>query len=211
MPVCVGPDGHCAIAATAGAGRRRNREPASCPASPVDTGLWSSIVYRRCTGGVARLIDDTSTFRAFAWPLRARPPSPACGLLPPSSSLPSTTSPPTAGARSTALLRVSLILANVVAWLWALDRVPSPAGAHGARPVLGLSIRLGLRRVDADHIAAIDNVTRKLDAGGPLPYLRGLLLPRSAFVRGDADVHRWSPSPPCSCNRTSGRCRTSAG
>ncbi|MGY4494642.1 HoxN/HupN/NixA family nickel/cobalt transporter [Pseudomonas sp. TE3610] len=53
-----------------------------------------------------------------------------------------------------------LIAINVVAWLWAL------AAFHGHPVLLGtalLAYGFGLRHaVDADHIAAIDNVTRKL-------------------------------------------------
>jgi len=60
----------------------------------------------------------------------------------------------------------SLILANVAAWAWAF------ALFHDQPVLLGTALlawSLGLRHaVDADHIAAIDNVTRKLmQAGRP--------------------------------------------
>ncbi|WP_019256657.1 HoxN/HupN/NixA family nickel/cobalt transporter, partial [Burkholderia thailandensis] len=53
-----------------------------------------------------------------------------------------------------------LIAFNVGAWIWAF------AAFHGQPVLLGtalLAYTFGLRHaVDADHIAAIDNVTRKL-------------------------------------------------
>ncbi|HEX3948411.1 MAG TPA: hypothetical protein VHW95_01020, partial [Steroidobacteraceae bacterium] len=60
-----------------------------------------------------------------------------------------------------------LILANATAWLWALL-------AFRDYPVLigtaFLAYSFGLRHaVDADHIAAIDNVTRKLMQQGERP------------------------------------------
>jgi len=69
-------------------------------------------------------------------------------------------------ARSTRLL-LALVAANLAAWLWALS-------AFHAYPVLLgaalLAYGLGLRHaIDADHIAAIDNVTRKLMRGGTKP------------------------------------------
>jgi high-affinity nickel-transport protein len=64
-----------------------------------------------------------------------------------------------------------LVLANLAAWAaaWAL---------FADRPVLlgtaGLAYVLGLRHaVDADHIAAIDNVVRKLMQAGRRPYTAG--------------------------------------
>ncbi len=64
-----------------------------------------------------------------------------------------------------------LIAANVAAWGWALI-------AFHDRPVLlgtaFLAYSLGLRHaVDADHIAAIDNVTRKLMQEGKRPLATG--------------------------------------
>jgi high-affinity nickel-transport protein len=65
-----------------------------------------------------------------------------------------------------------LIAANLAAWAWAL-------GAFGSRPaLLGtalLAYVLGLRHaVDADHIAAIDNIVRKLMQEGRRPHAAGL-------------------------------------
>jgi high-affinity nickel-transport protein len=65
-----------------------------------------------------------------------------------------------------------LFAANLAAWAWALV-------AFGDRPLLlapaALAWGLGLRHaVDADHIAAIDNVTRKLVADGRRPLTVGL-------------------------------------
>src|ERR1700722_432746 len=61
----------------------------------------------------------------------------------------------------------ALILANLLAWGWALT-------AFAAQPVLMgtavLAYGLGLRHaLDADHIAAIDNVTRRLVGRGQRP------------------------------------------
>ncbi len=65
-----------------------------------------------------------------------------------------------------------LVLFNVAAWLWALL-------AFGNSPVLlgtaFLAYSFGLRHAfDADHIAAIDNVTRKLMQEGKRPLAVGL-------------------------------------
>src|SRR6202163_4725283 len=64
-----------------------------------------------------------------------------------------------------------LIAANVLAWVWALI-------AFRDYPVLVgtafLAYAFGLRHaVDADHIAAIDNVTRKLMQEGKRPVAAG--------------------------------------
>src|SRR6185437_9154052 len=66
---------------------------------------------------------------------------------------------------------LALIAANVAAWAWALR-------AFHAYPVLLgaalLAYGLGLRHaIDADHIAAIDNVTRKLMHEGGRPVATG--------------------------------------
>ncbi len=65
-----------------------------------------------------------------------------------------------------------LIAANVAAWLWAWS-------AFADRPALlgtaFLAYLLGARHAfDADHIAAIDNVVRKLMQDGKAPYSAGL-------------------------------------
>lgn len=68
-------------------------------------------------------------------------------------------------------LYVLLIVANIVAWLWAL------AAFHDYPILLGtatLAYTFGLRHAfDADHIAAIDNVTRKLMQEGKRPVAVG--------------------------------------
>jgi len=65
-----------------------------------------------------------------------------------------------------------LLELNVVAWAWALTAF------HGQPALLGtalLAYTFGLRHaVDADHIAAIDNVTRKLLHIGRSPLTAGL-------------------------------------
>src|SRR4029077_16281466 len=65
-----------------------------------------------------------------------------------------------------------LIAANAAAWAWAL------IAFHDYPVLLGtavLAYSFGLRHaVDADHIAAIDNVTRKLMAEGQRPLAAGL-------------------------------------
>jgi high-affinity nickel-transport protein len=76
----------------------------------------------------------------------------------------------------------SLILANVAAWTWAFVLF------HGQPVLLGTALlawSLGLRHaVDADHIAAIDNVTRKLMQAGRRSITVGLFfaLGHSAVV-----------------------------
>src|SRR6202451_2941653 len=66
-----------------------------------------------------------------------------------------------------------LILINAAAWLWAI------AAFHHFPVLLGtafLAYSFGLRHaVDADHIAAIDNVTRKLMQEGKRPIAVGLM------------------------------------
>src|SRR4030081_483158 len=65
-----------------------------------------------------------------------------------------------------------LIAVNVAAWAWAL------IAFHDYPVLLGtcfLAYSFGLRHaVDADHIAAIDNVTRKLMQEGKRPVAAGL-------------------------------------
>lgn len=76
----------------------------------------------------------------------------------------------------------SLVAANIAAWAWAL------AAFHDRPVLLGtafLAWSLGLRHaVDADHIAAIDNVTRKLVQAGRRSLSVGLFfaLGHSAVV-----------------------------
>jgi nickel/cobalt transporter (NiCoT) family protein len=71
----------------------------------------------------------------------------------------------------TAFLYIVLVSANVLAWLWALV-------AFRDQPLLlgtaSLAYTFGLRHaVDPDHIAAIDNVTRKLMQEGKRPISVG--------------------------------------
>ena len=65
-----------------------------------------------------------------------------------------------------------LVVANVLAWIWAL------VAFHDYPVLVGtafLAYTFGLRHaVDADHIAAIDNVTRKLMQEGKRPVAVGL-------------------------------------
>jgi high-affinity nickel-transport protein len=74
--------------------------------------------------------------------------------------------------RKTAGIYAVLIGANVLAWIWAL------VAFHDYPLLVGtafLAYTFGLRHaVDADHIAAIDNVTRKLMQGGKRPLGVGL-------------------------------------
>jgi high-affinity nickel-transport protein len=73
--------------------------------------------------------------------------------------------------RQVSALYAGLTAANVLAWGWAL------AAFHGHPALLGaalLAYGFGLRHaVDADHIAAIDNVTRKLMQDGQRPIAVG--------------------------------------
>jgi len=78
---------------------------------------------------------------------------------------------PGALSAKTASLYVVLVSANVLAWLWAFLQFHD-------RPVLlgtaSLAYTFGLRHaVDPDHIAAIDNVTRKLMQEGKRPISAG--------------------------------------
>jgi high-affinity nickel-transport protein len=79
--------------------------------------------------------------------------------------------PPLLGGR-TALLFGGLVLANAAAWIWAFSLF------SGRPAVLGTALLawvFGLRHaVDADHIAAIDNVVRKLMQKGERPVTAGL-------------------------------------
>jgi high-affinity nickel-transport protein len=72
----------------------------------------------------------------------------------------------------TAGLFAMLVAANVAAWAWAW------AAFHGRPTLLGTALLawvFGLRHaVDADHIAAIDNVVRKLMREGQRPQTVGL-------------------------------------
>ncbi|WP_413726152.1 HoxN/HupN/NixA family nickel/cobalt transporter [Sodalis sp. RH16] len=76
------------------------------------------------------------------------------------------------GAKKRALSLLALLLAaNIIAWAWALLVFKHNAALIGAAL---LAYSYGLRHaVDADHIAAIDNVTRKLMQQGQQPVSVG--------------------------------------
>ncbi|MDN7604097.1 HoxN/HupN/NixA family nickel/cobalt transporter [Burkholderia gladioli] len=79
---------------------------------------------------------------------------------------------PSSSRRQLFLLYAGLIGANLAAWIWALVVL------HNHPLLLGtaaLAYGFGLRHaVDADHIAAIDTVTRKLMQDGKRPFSVGL-------------------------------------
>ena len=74
--------------------------------------------------------------------------------------------------RRISVMAASLLAANLLAWCWAL------AAFGGSPALLGSALiawGFGLRHaVDADHIAAIDNVSRRLMQGGQRPIGIGL-------------------------------------
>ena len=94
-----------------------------------------------------------------------------------------------------AVLYGLLIGANVAAWGWAL------AAFHAYPVLLGtafLAYGFGLRHaVDADHIAAIDNVTRKLMQEGKRPIAAGCFfsLGHSTVVVPTEALERPLPKP----------------
>jgi len=60
-------------------------------------------------------------------------------------------------------LYTALIIVNLLAWVWALASFRSYPLLLATAPI---AYGFGLRHaVDADHIAAIDNVTPQIDAG----------------------------------------------
>src|SRR6476620_11233708 len=72
----------------------------------------------------------------------------------------------------TVALYAMLIAANLAAWAWALITFHDKPVLRGTAV---LAYSFGLRHaVDADHIAAIDNVTRKLMQEGKRPLTTGL-------------------------------------
>ncbi|MCJ2132719.1 HoxN/HupN/NixA family nickel/cobalt transporter [Methylobacterium sp. J-026] len=73
--------------------------------------------------------------------------------------------------RKVGLLYLILIATNVLAWLWAYDLF---SGQTSLLSTALLAYVFGLRHaVDPDHIAAIDNVTRKLMHAGQRPVTVG--------------------------------------
>jgi nickel/cobalt transporter (NiCoT) family protein len=88
---------------------------------------------------------------------------------------------PRADTRKLAGMYALLIAANLLAWLWALAEFADRPALLGTAL---LAYIFGLRHaVDADHIAAIDNVVRKLMQEGKRPYSVGLF-----FSLGHATV-----------------------
>ena len=70
------------------------------------------------------------------------------------------------------LLFAVLVVANLLAWIWAFVALRENAVLFGSAL---LAYTFGLRHaVDADHIAAIDNSTRKLMQEGKRPVAVGL-------------------------------------
>ncbi|WP_244473783.1 HoxN/HupN/NixA family nickel/cobalt transporter [Methylobacterium sp. Leaf112] len=79
---------------------------------------------------------------------------------------------PSSVLRRIGVLYLFLVSANVAAWAWAYDLF---AGNAALLSTALLAYVLGLRHaVDPDHIAAIDNVTRKLMQSGQRPVAVGL-------------------------------------
>jgi fatty acid desaturase len=77
-----------------------------------------------------------------------------------------------AALRRALLLCAALLAANVAAWIWAWAIF---ASAPELLAVCAVVYGLGLRHaVDADHITAIDNVTRKMMQDGKRPVGVGL-------------------------------------
>ena len=90
-----------------------------------------------------------------------------------------------------AALVLALIAANLLAWGWAF----AAFGGSGALMAASLlAWGYGLRHaVDADHIAAIDNVTRKMMQQGKRPFAVG-----AWFSLGHSSiVVLASAAPPC--------------
>ena len=78
---------------------------------------------------------------------------------------------PSAVKAKAGLTYAMLILANVAAWIWAWLAFADQPALLG---IAFLSYILGVRHAfDADHIAAIDNVVRKLMQEGKRPYSAG--------------------------------------
>jgi high-affinity nickel-transport protein len=96
----------------------------------------------------------------------------SAALTPPTSTLPLATRPAQTASGPVIVLFTILIAANIAAWLWTLaifqDR-PALLGTALLAWVFGLR-----HAVDADHIAAIDNVVRKLMQQGKRPVTVGL-------------------------------------
>ncbi len=78
---------------------------------------------------------------------------------------------PVAQRAKTIGVYVVLIAINALAWIW---RWPNSATIRCCSETASLAYTFGLRHgVDPDHIAAIDNVTRKLMQEGKRPLYAG--------------------------------------
>ena len=110
----------------------------------------------------------------------------------PSSLLSGSTEPKLIGFRQRVVAIYTLLaIANIGAWIWAI-------AAFIHQPVLLgtalLAYSLGLRHaIDADHIAAIDNVTRKLMQEGQRPAAQK---PRARRMQSRPDQVRVTSSRP---------------
>ena len=98
---------------------------------------------------------------------------------------------------------------NIAAWLWA------SIAFHHYPVLLGtalLAYSFGLRHaVDADHIAAIDNVTRKLMQDGKRPVAVGFMFSlghSTVVVLGSAAIAGSGTGPSTSPRRLQKRCRS---
>ncbi len=79
------------------------------------------------------------------------------------------------------LVYALLVAANIAAWIWALVAFKDEPALLGTAV---LAYMFGLRHAfDSDHIAAIDNVVRKLMQEGKAPFASGFLLLAWAFQR----------------------------
>ena len=104
---------------------------------------------------------------------------------------------PEGAAGRIAVLYAILAAANIGAWVWALIAFRDYPLQLGTA---FLAYTLGLRHaVDADHIAAIDNVTRKLMQEGKRPAAAGFF-----FSLGHATVVWLAPSSLLSQRQLSG-------
>ena len=75
---------------------------------------------------------------------------------------------------------VVLLILNAGGWIWAFLAFNGNPGLLGvALVVYGLGLR---HAVDADHIAAIDNVTRKLMQTGDRPVAVGFFFAMMSFL-----------------------------
>ena len=96
---------------------------------------------------------------------------------------------PEGGQGKLLCLFAGLLLANAAAWLWA-------GLSFAGQPVLmgaaALAYLLGLRHAfDPDHVAAIDNVVRKLRQEEKAPAATGFFFALGHSSIGSSPVSRW--------------------